>query len=154
MNDLYDSTVDTLRHIRRVNTLLIRLVALLLERASFHDESKLHDPEKALFDRMTPQLSTLTYGSDEYHAALEELRPALEHHYAANAHHPECHEQGIDGMTLIDVLEMLVDWKAASERHADGDIQRSIEISCKRFGISDQLAQILRNTAPLFEDEP
>lgn len=38
------------------------------------------------------------------------------------------------------------DWKAATERHADGDILKSLEINRVRFGISDQLAQILQNT--------
>jgi hypothetical protein len=41
---------------------------------------------------------------------------------------------------------MIVDWKAASERHADGDILRSIEINQSRFGYSDELKQILVNT--------
>lgn len=50
------------------------------------------------------------------------------------------------GMNLVDVLEMLCDWKAASIRHNDGDILKSLEIQKTRFGISDELYQILRNT--------
>jgi len=53
-------------------------------------------------------------------------------------------------MTLIDVIEMFCDWKCASERHADGDILKSIEINCKRFNIDQQLRQIILNTAELF----
>lgn len=53
---------------------------------------------------------------------------------------------GIAGMTLIDLVEMFCDWAAAVQRHADGDLARSIEINRERFGISDQLAQILENT--------
>jgi hypothetical protein len=49
-------------------------------------------------------------------------------------------------MTLVDVMEMLVDWKAASERHDDGDIERSLEINEDRFGLSPQLVAILYNT--------
>lgn len=41
---------------------------------------------------------------------------------------------------------MFADWKAAGERHADGDILRSIEVNAKRFGIGEQLTQILYNT--------
>jgi len=79
---------------------------------------------------------------------LEELEPALEHHYAHNSHHPEHYEHGVAGMTLADVVEMLVDWKAASERHDDDqDIYDSIEHNAGRFDLSDQLTQILRNTA-------
>jgi hypothetical protein len=50
-------------------------------------------------------------------------------------------------MSLLDLLEMLCDWKAASERHADGDIARSLRINRERFGIDGQLAAILENTA-------
>ena len=49
-------------------------------------------------------------------------------------------------MNLVDLIEMICDWKAASERHADGDIYKSIEINQKRFGYSDELKQILKNT--------
>jgi hypothetical protein len=49
-------------------------------------------------------------------------------------------------MSLLDVLEMTVDWKAASERHADGDIVKSVEVNRKRYGVSDQLAGIILNT--------
>ena len=52
----------------------------------------------------------------------------------------------LDAMNLFDVLEMLVDWKAASERHDDGDIRRSIQINTDRFSISPQLVAILNNT--------
>jgi hypothetical protein len=41
---------------------------------------------------------------------------------------------------------MLFDWKAATERHADGDIRKSIEINKERFKISEQLCDIFRNT--------
>ena len=49
-------------------------------------------------------------------------------------------------MDLIDIVEMLCDWKAASERHADGDIRESLQINAKRYGISDDLATVLGNT--------
>jgi hypothetical protein len=49
-------------------------------------------------------------------------------------------------MTLLDLIEMLCDWKAASERHNDGDIMRSIIVNKERFAISDQLTGILERT--------
>lgn len=56
-------------------------------------------------------------------------------------------------MNLIDVLEMLVDWKAASLRHDNGNIISSIDIGTKRFGIEPQLAAILHNTIRDFDLE-
>ena len=74
------------------------------------------------------------------------MKPALDHHYAVNSHHPEFYADGIRGMSLLDITEMLCDWKAAALRHADGNILKSIEINQKRFGYSDELKQILFNT--------
>jgi hypothetical protein len=142
----YDSTVDTLKHIKRVNELLIRFAKDLMWRSTYHDNSKLRDPEKSLFDEYTPKLAGCTYGSDEYKQFLNGLKVALEHHYANNSHHPEHYPNGVEGMDLLDVVEMLLDWKAATERTKDGDILKSIDINEKRFNISPQLAQILRNT--------
>lgn len=56
-------------------------------------------------------------------------------------------ENGVNGMSLLDVLEMLCDWKAAGERHADGSIERSLRINRDRFKIGYQLQSILENTA-------
>lgn len=75
------------------------------------------------------------------------MKPALDHHYAHNRHHPEHFPDGIRGMSLLDLVEMLADWKAATERHADGDLARSIEINQARFGYGDELKVVLRNTA-------
>lgn len=143
----YDSTEDTLAHIDRVRTLLGLCREELLKRATFHDLSKLEEPEKSAFDIATPKLKSLTYGSDEYKASLMELQVALDHHYANNRHHPEHFLRGVKDMSVFDILEMLMDWKAAGERHADGDIFKSININITRFGIGDQLAEILMNTA-------
>lgn len=142
----YDSTVDTLKHIKRVNELLVRFAKDLMWRALWHDNSKLGDPEKSLFDEFTPKLAGCVYGSDEYKEFLEGLKVALIHHYEKNSHHPEHYSNGVDGMDLFDVVEMLLDWKAATERTKDGDILKSIDINEKRFNISPQLSQIFRNT--------
>jgi hypothetical protein len=142
-----DSTLATLKHSRRVDELLLELMRAISFRVTCHDDSKLFDPEKAIFDEFTPKLRDSTYGSDEYKTYLEQMGEALQHHYASNRHHPEHFENGIDGMTLVDVVEMLADWKAATERHADGDLAKSLEIQRERFGMSDQLVSILRNTA-------
>lgn len=71
---------------------------------------------------------------------------ALEHHYKNNRHHPEHFKNGIEGMTLVDLCEMISDWKAATLRHDDGDILKSIEMNQQRFGYTDELKQILINT--------
>ena len=142
----YDSTSDTLKHIKRVNELMVLGATKILYRGTVHDSSKLLPPEKEGFDEFTPKLKNSVYGSEEYKQLLVGLDKALQHHYANNTHHPEYHPQGIDGMDLFDVLEMFFDWKAATERHETGDIRKSIDINEKRFSMSPQLARIFRNT--------
>lgn len=136
-----------MKHIHRVQELLQQACNILAKRGIEHDQSKLKSPEKELYDELTPILENLTYGSEDYKKSLEKLKPALEHHYANNTHHPEHYKNGVDDMDLFDVIEMFFDWKAAGERHKDGNIFKSIEINKKRFKLSDQLTKIFENTA-------
>ena len=142
----YDSTDDTKKHQEKVAMLLQQVAGELRKRAGRHDDSKLHPPEKEVFDRVTPLLKGSTYGSEEYKRRLEEMGEGLKHHYKVNSHHPEYHVTGIHGMNLIDLVEMLCDWKAATLRHKDGDIVTSIIMNGRRFNIDNDLTDILQNT--------
>jgi hypothetical protein len=146
MTEEYDSRIDTVTHIHRVGELLDGVRQEIDRVSLYHDHSKLREPEKAVFDEVTPKLKAMTYGSEEYAASLADMKPALDHHYSYNRHHPEHFGDGVMDMDMIDLLEMLADWKAAGERHADGYIERSLEINEKRFGIPTELMKILRNT--------
>lgn len=138
---------ETFRHIERVRNLINLAIKELINRAENHDQSKLTLPEVEYFAKYTKLLKDVTYGSAEYKQFLEELKPALDHHYANNRHHPEHFKNGINDMDLFDLIEMLFDWKASSERHNNGNILKSIEINAGRFEISPQLAKIFENTA-------
>ena len=119
----------------------------MAHRAKVHDASKLEEHEKSGYDVCTIRLKNIPYGTPEYKAALEELKPTLEHHYAANSHHPEHYENGIAGMDIFDLIEMIMDWKAATERMKDGgDIEKSIAYNKDRFKIDPQLVSIMENT--------
>jgi hypothetical protein len=142
---------ETRKHILNVIKFMNIIVSELLIRAQNHDKSKLESPELELFTIYTEKLASCTYGSEEYKEFLENLKPALEHHYARNNHHPEHYKNGIDDMSLIDLVEMIVDWKSATLRHNDGNLRKSIELNSKRFGIDSQLTKILENTASVFE---
>lgn len=149
---MYDSKKDTKEHITKVASFIYKLEIPLRRRARHHDKSKLEEPEKSIFDEYTPKLATSTYGSDEYKQFLEGMGAALEHHYENNRHHPEHFENGIRDMTLVDLCEMISDWKAATLRHNDGDILKSIETNQQRFGYTDELKQILINTVNEYFD--
>lgn len=56
-------------------------------------------------------------------------------------------------MNLVDIVEMICDWKASSMRQHDGNLLKSIEANAKRFGYSGQLKQIFINTAKMFDEQ-
>lgn len=144
-------TCETRKHKARVVELLSIFVVELLKRGNEHDSTKLESPEREIFDASTKHLNGLTFGTPEYDAQKKEmLGDALAHHYARNRHHPEHFENGINDMNLIDLVEFLADCKAASERHNDGNIMRSIEKLADEKNISSQLRQILKNTVVAF----
>jgi len=143
---MYDSTQDTLDHIHKVQARLEEVCNRLTARAAWHDSSKLIEPEKSGYDQITEQLRDLEYGSDAYRAALKANRPTIDHHYQKNDHHPEHWPNGIADMSLLSIVEMICDWKADSERMKQGSIAASLTHNKERFGISDQLAQVLENT--------
>lgn len=150
----YDSRPDTFEHIHEVRRRLATIIEELHKRAIWHDRSKLEDPELSIFDEYTPKLRELTYGSPEYHATLNEmLEKGMGRHYQANDHHPEHFENGVHDMDLVQLMEMLCDWKTATLRHDDGDIERSIRQNAERFGYGPELTRILLNTVPLIDFE-
>lgn len=155
---------ETWRHIHTVQKLLTVCQHDLSRRSLQHDQSKLSPPEVNTFAEFTPKLKNMVYGSKEYTECLAAMGPALRHHYANNSHHPEYHLQGVDDMSLLDLLEMLLDWMASSTRTKlpEGKTREeafleSLDIQAKRFGIEPQLLQILAITAkqiaPMYEKE-
>ena len=150
---LDECRIQTQAHIEKVRKYIRFFTDRLTTRGENHDASKLGEEELPYFAEHTEKLSEIEYNSPEYKAELEALRPALEHHYNNNRHHPEYHKKGVSGMNLLDVTEMLCDWKASSERQKNGNLLKSIEINTERFNIDKQLMQILINTAQLLEEQ-
>ena len=147
MNDnIIKSNLETIKHIHSVRQNLYKMIENLDERAQKHDQSKLDSPEQEIFGETFEDLGKTEYGTPEYDKLLERVKPAITHHYANNRHHPEHWPNGINDMTLIDLVEMLCDWKAATARNKNGNIRKSIEVNSERFKMSDQLRQIFENT--------
>jgi hypothetical protein len=179
--EIEESKAETLKHADAVLKTVQFVTEQLIERGSNHDASKLESPEVEIFAQYGPKLKGLDYGSSEYDRCRQKMSKALEHHYQINRHHPEhypdrkivcCDDCGtvtrldqcpkcggdkisvhftLKGMTLVDLVEMFCDWYAACKRHNTGDIEKSVEINIKRFAVSEDLAEIFRNTAKLFK---
>lgn len=145
--------VETQKHIESVRKYLRFFTDKLTTRGVEHDRLKLKSPEVEIFAEYTPKLASVSYDSDEYNDFLKEMDVALQHHYANYRHHPEHFHKGINDMNLIDIVEMLCDWKASSMRQYDGNLLKSIETNAQRFGVSGQLKQIFINTAKMFDEQ-
>ncbi len=141
---MHDS--ETLKHVNEVRENIRQIIMELDVRGQVHDASKFEEPERSIFAAKTPKLAKTEYGTPEYDKLLEEVKPAIEHHYSKNRHHPEHFPNGIDDMDLLDLIECLCDWIAATKRNKNGNIHKSIEHNKTRFGISDQLTKIFTNT--------
>jgi hypothetical protein len=138
---------ETVKHVRRVQELMGECLLNLHNRSRIHDASKFSPEEWPYFAQATSRLRGITYGSPEYKASLQAIKPGIEHHQQNNSHHPEYHANGVRGMSLMDLVEMLADWKAAGERHADGSLEKSIQHNAERFNIPDPIVLLLRLTA-------
>lgn len=149
---LNECKLETIEHIENVRKYIRVCIDKLSIRGVEHDKSKLVSPEVEYFAEVNDTLKNLSYGSEEYYDNLKRIAPALEHHYSRNSHHPEHHANGVKDMTLIDVLEMICDWKASSLRQNDGNLLKNIDLNTQRFRIDKQLKQIIINTVKMFEE--
>lgn len=143
----YEFVQEIVGHTRLVAFYIAQMISKLMARAGTHDRSKLEEPEYSAFKTVTPRLKTSTFGSEEYKQALREIKPAIDHHYSQNRHHPEYFANGIKDMNLVDLMEMVCDWTAASLRNPGGDVLQSIEQKQKSLGFSDDVKSLLINTA-------
>jgi len=134
-----------IKHVVSTKASMQFIVCDLFERAVVHDNSKFSLEEYEPYEDAFPGLQKYAYGTNEFKAELRKIKPAIQHHYKANRHHPEYFEYGINDMNLLDIIEMTCDWIAASKR-SQTDILKGLEMNKERFDISDQLFVIIKNT--------
>lgn len=135
--------VAILRHKNLVAKYLLKLADELNVRAAVHDTSKFASDEFDGFVQINRVARTCEYGSQEYNESLSEV-DAVPLHYSRNPHHPEHYADGIDGMSLSDIIEMVVDWKAAAEGYGQTSLARSLEVQTERFGLQEKHLYLIR----------
>jgi len=151
--DMAYHALDYIRHIQWVTQGLLLMQGLLSERILTHDRSKIVDGmERNVYAAVVPEFYGKQFGTDDHKAVGAKLGPAWQHHLEHNRHHPEHFENGINGMTLIDLIEMLCDWKSAGLREEKDSLYRSIDMLKDRHNIGPQLEAILINTVALLHD--
>jgi len=144
-------TIDN--HRRRVFEYMARLSQEVMRRGNEHDQSKYSDEEYPIYVESTAEFSKYPFGSEGYYRTKEKMKSAIDHHYKHNRHHPEHHPNGIDDMNLVDIMELLMDWKSATLNHPEmlGDILKSVEMGAEKYNIPPTLKKIMLNTLRDFD---
>lgn len=112
-----------------------RLTHEIERRALAHDLTKLSLDELGGFVRINRAARQHPYGSDEYRDSMEREKGeggCITLHYARNSHHPEHHAQPAD-MGFLDVMEMVLDWKAAADTYGKQTLRESLPVHKDRF---------------------
>ena len=123
---------------------LLKIAARLVWRGLVHDMSKFGWTEFYLIIPALPPDRAIPFNTPEYQTFLDKAKPAIDHHYAMNTHHPE-HYGDYKKMSMLDLVEMACDWRAASMRKfGGGDFEKSFEQCQTRFGITDETMTFLR----------
>lgn len=131
-----------MRHKIFVQANMHDLIAKLQRRAIKHDSSKYLDDEFNGFAELDSVEAFKKFGTPEYKALIENNVGILSH-YKRNTHHPEHFENGIAGMSFLDIVEMVIDWKSACETYGN-DFEKSLEFSIKRFGCDEKQEWLIR----------
>lgn len=146
MNNESDFLCDTLLHISEVKENLEQIATQLRQRGESHDRTKLQSLEFDAFVSTREQFKKANYGTPEYQACVDAVKPAVDHHYKNNRHHTAFYANGINDMTLIDIIEMIADWKAASRRSPDKKFVDTLDFAKNKYQIGDQLFGVIVNT--------
>jgi hypothetical protein len=86
-------------------------------------------------------VSKVKFGSREYYKLVDSVMSAKIAHASKNAHHPEYYG-GIYKMSVIDLAEMICDWKSATKR-SNGNMINSLKINKKKYNINKDLENSL-----------
>jgi hypothetical protein len=143
MTNYTKNFVQTTVHKFWVMYYLCRFVLLLIWRGIKHDLTKYSKHEAPYFANQVENLKNLEYGTEEYRQSLEKIRPALNHHYRHNSHHPQYHKNGFADMSVLDRIEMMADWLASRKRNKPTSLNKSFALNIDRFKIENHDAKWL-----------
>lgn len=145
MNDEIKTLLKIIQHKNRVAAKLKLLAIDLDVRAQLHDNSKFEFDEFEGFCELDKNRKheKEVYGSKTYEKGIKV--EAVQLHFSRNPHHPEFYPHGLDDMTLVDIIEMLIDWEVARQtRDLEEDMDVTWRIRQERFQLSDNEINFLR----------
>jgi len=137
---------NILEHKKKVKDRMLFLAKEIIKRAEEHDDSKLKQPEINWLIEMDKE-PKVEYGTPEYFEKIKRWDKFFKHHYKNNKHHPaHYNEQGVYGMTIVDLVEMMCDVISYIKELHVYQASKIIKEQKERFDIDEGIAQILINT--------
>ena len=155
MTDEMKALLTIIRHREIVADFLHNFADYFRARAREHDQSKLMPGEFDGFVRINQTAREHPYGSDEYKESLaSEKGPegCITLHNLRNPHHPEHHRSPKD-MGLLDLIEMVIDWRAASLTYGQTSFREGLEIQRERFDFDDWQWKVIEQMVPFLEGD-
>ena len=141
-------------HIFYVQNAIKQFTNELDRRALLHDESKFREDELKGYLRFEDMPEGLEYGSTKYKAAMSKImenNDCFDLHSKRNSHHPEFHNKPAD-MTLLDIIEMVCDWRGAHIAYGNkGDWMSSTKHNISRYEFTDAQKWAINQVAKLLD---
>jgi hypothetical protein len=131
-----------LRHQALVKNYLLQVARKLEERANLHDLSKFQLDEFEGMAKINQIAREMRLDSPEYKASIQS--EAVKLHWSRNSHHPEYYHDGIKDMSLLDLIEMVIDWRAASEVYRRTSLGESLQIQKERFKMTEEQYRLIQ----------
>lgn len=153
MEDTANVVATVLRHMQAVREGLYKIESELHHRGIVHDSSKL-DVEGELpgFARINKIARQHPYGNKEYKEALASEQETIDDHYEVNSHHPEHHWELLKGdMGWLDIIEMVVDWYAATKCYGNTAWPVVMKRQKERFDFTDHQWWLIVQVATFLE---
>lgn len=153
MNDETKTIATITRHITLLRANMHTVTSALERRAILHDESKFRLDELGGFVRINAAAREHPYGSPEYKASLaSENSPGgcIHTHYERNSHHPE-HHANIEDMGLLDLIEMVCDWKAAADGYGNTPFWEGVNRQLHQRGFLEWQRNVIEEVAAIIE---
>lgn len=140
---------------------LFKIAFRLMGRAIVHDWSKFTLTE---MKHVIPHLPGPGVGFQDlaYQEYLAKAQVAIDHHLKHNSHHPHHFPEtyistdppqrlgGYRDMSMLDLIEMVVDWRASARRKiGGGNLQQSFVYCQQLYQIDEQTMKFLKTLAPL-----
>ncbi len=159
------------RHLMFVRLALTTVQQALERRGLIHDASKMLDDEFSGFARINAAARVDKFGSPGYAEGMKRERPTIDLHFSRNTHHAEfyadhpealANNRGAEGMTFLDIIEMVCDWWGAGKGYDDPRPwtesvalnlkQKGKYLSAEQIWLVHQVADFVGYYAP--EDSP